>query len=276
MGRMDGKVVFITGAARGQGRSHALRLAQEGADIIAIDICNQISTVPYPMASQDDLDETARLVRAAGRRVVATKVDVRDRSAVSAAVAAGVDELGRLDCVVANAGIFSLGVSYEMDDSTWQDVIDVNLTGVWKTCCAAIPHLIAGGVGGSVVLVSSNMGLKSAFNIVHYVASKHGLVGLMRGLARELAPHMIRVNTVHPTNTATPMILNDYVYSAFCPDSVSPGPSELGETLRAWQEMPIDWVESGDVSNAVLFLCSDQSRYVTGTTLPIDGGSLLK
>lgn len=276
MKRMADKVVFITGAARGQGRSHAVRFAEEGASIIAVDLCAQIDSVPYPMATEEDLAETVRLVEAAGGRIVAEKADVRDGTALDTVVRLGVDRFGRLDSVIANAGIFSMGAAHELSDETWQDVLDVNLTGAWKTCRAAIPHMIDGGRGGSIALVSSNMGLKAAFNIAHYVSSKHGLVGLTRALARELAPHMIRVNSVHPTNLDSPMIMNEYVHRAFSPDVENPGPEDSARVLGEWQELPIPWINSIDVTNALLYLCSDDARYVTGVALPVDGGSLLK
>src|ERR1700730_4124464 len=195
-GRVAGKVAFITGAARGQGRSHAIRLAQEGADIIAVDLAGQIGSVPYPMATPDDLAETVKEVEALDRRIVATQADVRDYAAVKAALDDGVAQLGRLDIVSANAGISSVGPAVELPEQTWQDMIDTNLTGVWHTAKAAIPHLIAGGRGGSIVLTSSAAGLMAYPNVAHYVSAKHGVVGLMKTLALELAPHMIRVNSV--------------------------------------------------------------------------------
>jgi len=206
-GRVAGKVAFITGAARGQGRSHAIRLAQEGAEIIAVDLCGQVPTVPYEMSTPDDLAETVKEVEALDRRIVATQADVRDYGAVKAALDDGVAQLGRLDIVAANAGIFSFGTLADMDEATWQDMIDINLTGVWHAVKAAIPHLRAGG-GGSVILTSSTAGLKALPNTGHYNSAKHGVVGLMRTLAHELAPDMIRVNSVHPTAVDTDMIQN--------------------------------------------------------------------
>ena len=198
-GRVAGKVAFITGAARGQGRSHALRLAEEGADIIAVDLCAQVSSVPYAMSTPDDLAETVKEIEALDRRIVATQADVRDYGAVKAAVEDGVAQLGRLDIVSANAGIFSFGSLEQLDDATWQDMIDVNLTGVWHAAKAAIPHLRAAG-GCSIILTSSTAGLKAIPNTGHYNSAKHGVVGLMRSLAVELGQHGIRVNSVHPTN----------------------------------------------------------------------------
>jgi SDR family mycofactocin-dependent oxidoreductase len=277
-GRLEGKVAFITGAARGQGRSHAIRLAQEGADIIAVDLVKQIESVPYAMSTPDDLAETVKEVEALDRRIVATEADVRDYGAVKAALDDGVAQLGRLDIVSANAGIFSFGTLEELDDKTWQDMIDVNLTGVWHAAKAAIPHLKAGGRGGSIILTSSTAGLMAIPNIGHYTAAKHGVVGLMRTLALELAPDMIRVNSVHPTSVNTDMIQNAATYALFAPDLPENERTKevLGARFRTLNALPIDWVEPVDISNAVLWLASDESRYVTGVTLPIDAGSLIK
>jgi SDR family mycofactocin-dependent oxidoreductase len=276
-GRVAGKVAFITGAARGQGRSHALRLAQEGADIIAVDLAGQIDTVPYPMATPDDLAQTVREVEALDRRIVATQADVRDYAALKAAVDEGVAQLGRLDIVSANAGIFSFGTLEELDDRTWQDMIDVNLTGVWHAAKAAIPHLRANR-GGSMILTSSTAGLMAIPNIGHYTAAKHGVVGLMRTLALELAPDMIRVNSVHPTSVNTDMIQNAAAYELFAPDLPESERTKevLAPRFQALNALPIPWVEPVDISNAVLWLASDEARYVTGVTLPVDAGSLAK
>ena len=277
MGRLDGKVAFITGAARGQGRSHALRMAQEGADIIAVDISQQIDTVPYGMATAEDLAETVRQVEALDRRIVASEADVRDYDALSAAVDEGIAQLGRLDIVSANAGIFSSATADELSDTAWNDMIAVNLTGVWHTAKAAIPHLRAAG-GGSMILTSSTAGIKGFPNFVHYVAAKHGVVGIMRTLALELAPDFIRVNSVHPTSVDTDMIQNDSLYALFAPDlPVEERTREtLGGRFQALNALPIPWVEPVDISNAVLWLASDESRYVTGVMLPVDAGSTQK
>jgi SDR family mycofactocin-dependent oxidoreductase len=272
-----GKVAFVTGAARGQGRSHALRLAQEGADIIAVDIEGQIDTVPYPMSTPADMAETVRQIEALDRRIVATQADVRDFAAVKAAVDDGVAQLGRLDIVSANAGIFSFGALADLAEQNWQDMIDVNLTGVWHAAKAAIPHLRAAG-GGSIVLTSSTAGLMAIPNIGHYTAAKHGVVGLMRTLALELAPDFIRVNSVHPTSVNTDMIQNAATYALFAPDLPEDQRTKetLGERFGALNALPIPWVEPVDISNAVLWLASDEARYVTGVTLPVDAGSLTK
>ena len=277
-GRVEGKVAFITGAARGQGRSHALTLAREGADIIAVDLCAQIGSVPYPMASPEDLAQTVKEVEALDRHIVATVADVRDYDALKEALDDGVAQLGRLDIVSANAGIFSFARAEELAEQTWRDMIDVNLTGEWHAAKAAIPHLRAGGRGGSIILTSSLAGLKGQQNLAHYVAAKHGLVGLMRTLALELAPDFIRVNSVHPTSVDTDMVQNAATYALFAPDLPAAGRTReaLIPRFEAFNALPIPWVEPGDISNAVLWLASDESRYVTGITLPVDAGAAIK
>jgi (+)-trans-carveol dehydrogenase len=272
MGRVEGKVAFITGAGRGQGRAHALRLAEEGADIIAVDVCRQLETVPYAMSTPEDLAETTKLVEDLDRRIVVREADVRDTAQLADVVREGVAELGRLDIVVANAGIASIGPSAELEEEVWQETIDVNLTGVWKTVKAAVPSIIEGGRGGSIILTSSAAGLRGFPNISHYVAAKHGVVGLMRALAQELAPHMIRVNTVNPTTVDTPMVMNDMFYGLVRPDVEQPGRDEMAEAFVGLNILPIPWVEAIDISNAVLWLASDEARYVTGVALPIDAG----
>jgi SDR family mycofactocin-dependent oxidoreductase len=277
-GRVEGKVAFVTGAARGQGRSHAIRLAQEGADIIAIDIAAQVDSVPYPMSTPEDLAATVKEVESLDRRIVATQADVRDFGALKAAVDDGVAQLRRLDIVAANAGIFSFGRADEMPEQTWQDMIDTNLTGVWHAAKAAIPHLRAGGRGGSVILTSSTAGLMAMENMAHYVSAKHGVVGLMRTLALELAPDMIRVNSVHPTSVNTDMVQNAALYALFAPDLPEQERTKenLAARFQALNALPIPWVEPVDISNAVLWLASDEARYVTGVTLPVDAGQLQK
>jgi len=276
MGRVSGKVAFITGAARGQGRSHAIRLAEEGADIIAVDICEQIDSVPYPLATAADLQETVDQVQALDRRIVAERADVRDYEQLKAVVDRGVAELGRLDIVSANAGIHSAAPAHEMTESAWQDLIDVNLTGVWLTCKAAVPHLIAGGRGGVVVLTSSVAGLRPYGGIAHYVAAKHGLVGLTKTLAQELAGHHIRVNALNPTQVDTDMIQNEMIYRLFLPDEPEPTREQFSVASQATNLLPIPWVEPRDVSDALLFLASDEARFITGITLPVDAGVLAR
>lgn len=276
-GRVEGKVAFITGAARGQGRSHAVRLAQEGADIIAIDICGPIDNVVYPASTPADLAETADMVKGLSRRIVTAEVDVRDYEALKAAVDNGVDQLGRLDVIVANAGIGNGGNKlHKLPESLWQDMIDVNLSGVWKTVKAGVPHLIAGGRGGSIVLTGSVGSMKALAHTGHYIAAKHGVIGLMRCFAVELGQHMIRVNSVHPTQVNTPMTMNDVTFRLFRPDLKNPGPDDFAPFSQMMHTLPVPWVEPADISNAVSFFASDESRYVTGVSLPVDAGSMLK
>lgn len=276
-GRVEGKVAFITGAARGQGRSHALRLAEEGADIIAIDVCADIATVPYGLGTSEDLQTTVEQVKAIGRRVVATQADVRDYAAVQRAVDTGVAELGRLDIVSANAGIASYGVLEKMDSRVWQDVIDINLTGVWHTAKASIPHLRSAG-GGSITLTSSTAGLKGFENVGHYAAAKHGVVGLMRSLALELARDGIRVNTIHPTSVDTGMIQNDATHELFTPGLEPEQRTQevLSASFQATNLIAVPWIDAVDISHALVWLSSDEARYVTGVTLPVDAGLLTK
>ena len=277
-GRVEGKVAFITGAARGQGRAHAVRLAQEGADIIAVDICKKIDTVDLiAAATPEDLAETADLVKGHNRRIYTAEVDVRDYEALKAAVDTGVEQLGRLDIIVANAGIGNGGQTLDKTSETdWTAMIDINLTGVWKTVKAGVPHILAGGNGGSIILTSSVGGLKAYPHCGHYVAAKHGVVGLMRTFAVELGAQNIRVNSVHPTNVNTPLFMNDGTMRLFRPDLENPGPDDMKVVGQLMHTLPIGWVEPEDIANAVLFLASDEARYVTGVTLPIDGGSCLK
>jgi SDR family mycofactocin-dependent oxidoreductase len=273
---VEGKVAFITGAGHGQGRSHAVRLAEEGADIIAVDLCAPVETVPYRMSTEADLEETAHMVKAAGQRIVASRTDVRDFDALKQALDDGVAQLGRLDIVAASAGILSYGSAAELAERSWQDVIDVNLTGVWHTCKAAIPHLIQGGRGGAMIITSSVAGLKGFQNQAHYVSAKHAVVGLMRALAQELAPHSIRVNTVHPTAVNTDMLLNDTTYKVFRPELDAPTLDDVKELFFGLNSLPTPWVETVDISNALLFLASDEARYITGVMLPVDAGCTLK
>ncbi|RDH78460.1 NAD(P)-dependent oxidoreductase [Mycolicibacterium moriokaense] len=276
-GRVEGKVAFITGAARGQGRAHAVRLAEEGADIIAVDICKQIDSVRIPLATPEDLAETADLVKGHNRRIYTAEVDTRDFDAMKAAVDAGVEQLGRLDIIVANAGIGNGGETLDKtSEGDWTDMIDVNLGGVWKSVKAGVPHILAGGRGGSIILTSSVGGLKAYPHTGHYVAAKHGVVGLMRTFAVELGAQNIRVNSVHPTNVNTPLFMNDGTMKLFRPDLENPGPEDMKVVGQLMHTLPIGWVEPEDIANAVLFLASDEARYITGVTLPVDGGSCLK
>jgi SDR family mycofactocin-dependent oxidoreductase len=276
-GRVEDKVAFISGAARGQGRSHAVRLAQEGADIIAVDVCGPIDNLSYPHATPEDLDETVDLVKGHGRRIVTAQVDVRDYDAVRSAVDSGVEQLGRLDIVVANAGVGTDGRRlHKIHENVWQDMIDINLTGVWHTVKASVPHILSGDRGGSIVLTSSVGGRKAYPNTGHYIAAKHGVIGLMRTFAVELGQHLIRVNSVLPTQVSTTMVMNEQTYRLFRPDLANPGPDDFAPISQMMHTLPVPWVDPIDISNAVLFLASDESRYITGVSLPVDAGSLLK
>ena len=275
MGQLDGKVAFITGAARGQGRSHAITLAREGADIIAVDLCRQEETVPYPMSTPDDLAQTVKQVEALDRRIIASQADIRDLSALTEAVDRGVAELGRLDILLANAGISTPAPTLDMDEQVWDEMIEINLTGQWKTIKAAVPHIIRGGRGGSVVITSSLAAIYANENTAHYSAAKAGLVGFMKVLAKELAPHSIRVNTIHPTTVATDMILNEPTYRLFRPDLENPTRADFEVAARTLNKLPVAAIEPVDISNAILYLVSDAGRYVTGITHVVDAGGQL-
>lgn len=266
MQRLQGKVAFVTGIGRGQGRSHAVRLASEGADIIGVDICADFESVPYPMSSEADLAETVALVEKQDRRIIARVADTRDRTALRAVVEEGVAEFGRLDFAVANAGISPMAFRQTTEDEdiqAWDDAIAVNLTGVWNTTQVAVPHIIAGGRGGAIVLTGSTAGLRGMGG-GGYGAAKHGVVGIMRGLANDLAPHSIRVNVVHPTAVNTMMATNDAM-QAFLATQVDKG-------IHLRNALPVDMVEPADISGAVAYLLSDEGRYITGTNLPVDAG----
>ncbi|HVW42440.1 MAG TPA: mycofactocin-coupled SDR family oxidoreductase [Amycolatopsis sp.] len=273
MGLLEGKVAFITGAARGQGRSHALRLAGEGADIIAVDLCAQVETVPYPMSTPEDLAETVRGVQDLNRRIVARQADVRDPAALQAAFDDGVRELGRVDIVLANAGIAAMSVHEKDALRVFDDTIAINIGGVRNTVHAAVPRMIDQGEGGSIVITSSTQGLTGRGGTGTgagdgYVASKHALVGLMRSWANWLAPHKIRVNTVHPTGVNTPMIVNDAMA-----EYINQSPEVVGALTNL---LPVEAVEPIDISNAIAWLVSEHARYVTGVTLPVDAGFTAK
>jgi (+)-trans-carveol dehydrogenase len=277
MARLDGKVAFITGAARGQGRSHALRMAEEGADIIGVDLCAPIRSISaYEFPTTADLEETARLVEALDRRCVVRQADVRDTAQLTAAVEAGVAELGRLDIAVANAGIFSLGSALEIDEQQWDDVLDVNLTGVWKTVKAALPAIRQNGTGGSIVLISSLAGHKGVPNTAHYAAAKHAVIGLTRVFANEFAPEFIRVNCISPNSVDTPMIQNEATYKLFAPDVEHPQQADVVDAFASLNALPIPFLDARDISNAVVYLASDEARYVTGSVLNVDAGAAVK
>lgn len=272
MRRVEGTVALVTGAARGQGRSHCVRLAEEGASIIAVDLCGQIDSVPYPMATPADLDETVALVQAAGGEIAAFEADVRSFSELESAVDAGVDRFGRLDIVAANAGIITVHPALEIPEQDWDDVMDVNVKGVWLTAKAALPHMIRRG-GGSIVITSSDAGTHGMENLAHYCSSKHAVVGLMRVLAREMGKHNIRVNTIHPSSVDTDMIQNEKMYRLFCPDLESPGRDDVAPIHQSRMLLPTPWLSPRDISEAVLWLASDEARFVTGTTLAVDAGT---
>ena len=271
MGRVEGKVALITGAARGMGRSHALRLAKEGADIIAVDIVDPVETCFVPTATEADMAETVKLVEELDRRIMPRTADVRDLAALQSVVAEAVAEFGRLDIVVANAGIASLAPAWELTEAQWQEMIDINLTGVWKTAKAAIPTMIELGNGGSLTLVSSVAGLVAIPNLTHYTAAKHGVVGLMRSLAVELAPHGIRCNTVHPGTVDTPLVAHQAMYELL---TGTPGADrEFAEkNLFAVHALRTPFIQPDDLSGAVLYLASEDGRFVTGTTHVVDAG----
>jgi SDR family mycofactocin-dependent oxidoreductase len=269
------QVAVVTGAARGQGRSHALALAAEGASIIALDACAPIASVPYPLSTKEDLEDTAEQVRALGVPVIHGVADVRDLAGMERFVSDAVATLGRLDIVCANAGISTPSPTLTMTEETWQTTIDINLTGVWKTCKATVPHIIAGGRGGAVIITSSAATAMISANIAHYTASKHGLIGFMRVLAKEVAPHRIRVNTLHPAGVRTPMILNEPMYRLFRPDLENPGREDFEAAARTHNALGISYVEPEDVSAAVVYLASAAGRYVTGSTFTIDAGGPL-
>jgi SDR family mycofactocin-dependent oxidoreductase len=270
MPRLENKVVFVTGAARGQGRAHAIRMAEEGASIIAMDICEQIETVFYPMATLEDLAETERLVKEVGGNIVTFVGDVRKREDVQAAYDRGIEQFGFVDVVLPNAGIMPV-IDRGSEPQAWHDSIDVMLTGVWHVLEVTVPGMIERGQGGAIVITSSAAGLTSiGLNTfpgqAGYSAAKHGVVGLMRLYSKQLAKHSIRVNTVHPTGVNTPMVANAE-YGAF----VNANPDVASDPSYK-NPMPVELVEAVDISNAILFLASDEARYVTGITMPVDAG----
>ncbi|MEU4413117.1 mycofactocin-coupled SDR family oxidoreductase [Nocardia salmonicida] len=280
MGRVEGKVAFITGAARGQGRSHAVRLAAEGADIIAVDICQDINSIGYSLSRPEDLDETARLVEKSGRRIVTVQADVRDAAQMRDAVAHGVQELGRLDIVVAQAGI--AGMKGEPQWQAWTDVLDTNLTGVLNAIHAGLPHLEA---GASIIATGSLAALMDISKVdqpgkdpggVAYMVAKRALSMIVHELATHIAPKKIRANVIHPTNCNTPMLQSEPMYRSFRPDLEHPTRADAEPAFHTMQAMPVPYVEPEDISDAVLFLASDESRFITGTQLRVDAGGYLK
>lgn len=276
MGVLEGKVAFISGGGRGQGRSHAVRLAEEGADIIVFDICAPLDTIVYAQTTEDDLAETVRLVESLDRRIVARKADARDQDAVQRVLDEGVAELGRVDIVLASAGIMPIIGEQGQRRQAWHDCIDVMLTGVLHTCEAAIPRMIEQGEGGSIIITSSVAGLKGPIpsmgmksdGMLGYIAAKHGVVGLMRSYASCLGPHQIRCNSIHPTGVKTGMVLNPE-FLAMLEEM-----PEFGQALT--NVLPVSMVDPVDISNAIVYLASEAGRYVSGVTLPVDGGLMVR
>jgi (+)-trans-carveol dehydrogenase len=273
---LQGKVAFVTGAARGQGRAHAVRLAEEGADIIALDLAGPVASMSYPMGTAAELAETVGLVEATGRRIVARKADVRDRDAVAAVVDEGVDAFGRLDIVCANAGISPpTRPLWKIPVDEWRDVLDINLTGAWNTVSVAVPHMLGFRNGGSIVFISSGAGLKGVPHLGGYSAAKAGVVSLAKTLANELAHRGIRVNALAPGTVDTPMVTaNTEQFALFRPDLADPTLDDCVEAFRQMMPMGQPWIDAVDVANALLFLASDESRYITGVVLPVDQGNL--
>jgi SDR family mycofactocin-dependent oxidoreductase len=277
MGRVEGKVALITGAARGQGRAHAVRLAEEGADIIAIDICRPVDTVDYQGATEEDLAETERLVKQARRNVLAAVADVRDFDAVAEVVNRGVEQFGHIDIVIANAGIMGHpGKIWQFTEEQWTTTINTNLSGVWHTLKATAPVLINQGTGGSIILTSSTAGAKGAPNFGNYVAAKHGVIGMMKTAAIELGEYNIRVNAILPTSVDTHLIQSQELYDLFRPDLQSPTREDTIPSFESMHLLPLNWLDPRDIADAGLWLASDESKYVTGLELRVDAGFGIK
>ena len=273
-GRFEGKVAFVTGAARGQGRAIAASFARDGADVIAVDICGAVAA-DSPASTPVDFEETVAEVEKHGRRILARHADIRDLAALEAVLAEGVERLGRLDFVCANAGIAGMGAADALSEEQWDTMVDVNLSGAWRTCRAAIPHLKRQG-SGAIVFTASATGLKALPNVAHYSAAKHGVIGLMHALAAELGPHWVRVNAVCSTTVRTPLIAHEEHYRLFRPDLEHPTEADVVKAAARINAMPVPWIEAEDVAAAVLWLCSDEARYVTGAALPVDAGFCIK
>lgn len=271
-----GQVAFVTGAARGQGRSHATRLAAAGIDIIGVDVCADIDSTSYEGSSEADLARTVELVEQAGARMVARRADVRDYDQLAGAFKEGLAEFGRLDYVVANAGIFAAGRAWEIPVVDWREMIDINLIGVWHTLRVALPPMIDSARGGAIVITGSIDAVKAMGNTTSYAAAKHGTLGLMKSLANEVGEFGIRVNSVNPTQVDTDMIQNQGVYKLFRPDLEVPTRQDVVASFSSVHVLPIPWIEPNDVSNAVLWLLSDQARYVTGAALNVDAGYTIR
>ena len=273
--RLQDKVALITGAARGMGRAHAVRLAQEGADIVAVDLARDEPGLAYSQGTPDELTETVALVEGAGRKALARTADVRDQAALDAIVAEATETFGGIDILVSNAGISSQAAATDLTDADWERVLGVNLVGAWHAAKAVIPGMVERG-RGSIVFISSVAGLQGAPHQAHYVASKHGIQGLVGALANELGPQGIRVNSVNPGTVDTEMALNDHLLRNYFPDLANPTKDDAAGAFGTFTLLPVPWVQPEDVSNAVLWLASDEARYVTGIAIPVDGGMLAK
>jgi SDR family mycofactocin-dependent oxidoreductase len=273
MGKLDGKVALITGAARGQGRSHATTFAKEGADVVLVDLCAQLPTVPYDLADSADLEETVSLVEAEDRRALAVEADVRDGAAMDAIVTEAMSTFGRIDIVCANAGISTMGSAWELTREQWDEMISVCLTGSWETFRASVPQMVERGEGGSLIATSSCAGLRGFGNMAHYSAAKHGIVGLMKTLAIELGPHNIRANAVCPFSVGTPMILNEPTYGLMT-GGADPTYEAAKDVFESLNLLPTPWAETEDVSAIYLLLASDEGRFMTGQAIALDAGFL--
>lgn len=275
MGRLTGRVALITGAARGQGRCHAVCLAKEGADIVAVDLCKDQPELNYQQGTPDDLAETVHLVEQLGRRIVARAGDVRDQAAMDSVVAEGIAEFGKIDILVSNVGIANQRAAHELTDKQWDDILGTNLVGAFHAAKAVIPHMVERR-SGSIVFVSSTVGLRGVPGMAHYGASKHGIQGLMLSLANELGPSGIRVNSVNPGTVNTPMAMNETLLKMFIPDVEQPSEEDAARAYSTLTLLPAPWVEPEDVSNAVLWLASDEARFVSGVAIPVDAGQLAR
>ena len=274
--RLDGRTALVTGAARGQGRSHAIRLAELGADLVLVDVCADLPRIPYGQPDRAQLDDTARAAREAGADVRTVVADIRDAAAMSDAAMLAVDELGGIDIVVANAGVIQLKPATEIGPEDWADVIGINLTGTWNTVSPTLAPMIDQARGGSIIITSSAAGVKGPPNMAHYAASKSGVIGMMRSLAAELGPHGIRVNCITPTTVDTEMVHWPEAYAVFRPDLESPGRDDVVDIFASLNVLPVPWIQASDVTDAVAFLAGDRARYITGAVLPIDAGTLIK
>lgn len=276
MPQFTGRNALVTGAARGQGRSHAIRLAEEGADVVLLDVCGDLESPAYAGATESDLAETAKAVEHTGRKAHIAIVDVRDIDALQKAVDSAVDELGAIDIVSANAGIIGPGaMTWEMDPAQWREVMDINLTGCFNTARVVIPQMLAAGNGGSITFTSSAVGIRAIENCSDYVASKFGVIGLMKALALELGRHKIRVNALCPTMVGTDMMWNEGMYKLFRPDIDRPTLEDVTPVFEAYNLLGTPWVETADVTEALVWLASDSARYLTGVALPVDAGTTL-